>query len=81
MTVTRRGELIDTSASGACIGELALVDHGSRIGDGHGGYRSERSRTVATDFTASVREMPDLALAIMGTLARRLRAMDERMTP
>lgn len=32
-------------------------------------------------FTASVRELPDLSLAIMGTLARRLRAMDERLAP
>ena len=77
--VTRRGETIDTLGPGTCVGELALVDHGSRTATVTATTEMQVLVLSQPDFTASVRELPDLSLAVMGTLARRLRAMDERL--
>jgi CRP/FNR family transcriptional regulator, cyclic AMP receptor protein len=79
VTIERDGRLLETAGPGASFGELSMLD------------KRPRSATVTAesdvllgvigprDFDAALEEVPGLAKALLVSMARRLRAMDERL--
>jgi CRP/FNR family transcriptional regulator, cyclic AMP receptor protein len=86
MYVVRRGQVairlgnltLETIAEGGFLGEMALVDDRTRSATA---VAIEDCELVPIDerrFLFLIRETPFFALAVMRTMARRLRAMNER---
>jgi CRP/FNR family transcriptional regulator, cyclic AMP receptor protein len=86
MYVVRRGQVairlgnltLETIAEGGFLGEMALVDDRTRSATA---VAIEDCELVPVDerrFLFLIRETPFFALAVMRTMARRLRAMNER---
>jgi CRP/FNR family transcriptional regulator, cyclic AMP receptor protein len=86
MYVVRRGQVairlgnltLETIAEGGFLGEMALVDDRTRSATA---VVIEDCELVPIDerrFLFLIRETPFFALAVMRTMARRLRAMNER---
>jgi len=86
MYVVRRGQIairlgnltLETIAEGGFLGEMALVDDRTRSATA---VAIEDCELVPIDerrFLFLIRETPFFALAVMRTMARRLRAMNER---
>ncbi len=79
VTIERDGTLLEIAGPGASFGELSMLD------------KSPRTATVTAqtevllgiigprDFDTALETVPGLSKAIMVKLARRLRAMDERL--
>ena len=78
----RLGNLtLETIGEGGLLGEMALIDDSTRSASA---VVIEDCELVPIDerrFLFLVREMPFFALAVMRTMARRLRAMNERADP
>ena len=64
---------------GSCIGEVAVLDGGPRSATVTAVEPTETLVLPREDLLAAVREDPDLALALMSTLAARLRLADMRL--
>lgn len=86
MYVVRRGQVairlgnltVETVGEGGLLGEMALIDDSTRSASA---VVIEDRELVPIDerrFLFLVRETPFFALAVMRTMARRLRAMNER---
>ena len=86
MYVVRRGQIairlgnltLETIAEGGFLGEMALVDDRTRSATA---VAIEDCELVPIDerrFLFLIRETPFFALAVMRTMTRRLRAMNER---
>ena len=79
VTIERDGILLETAGPGASFGELSMLDHRPRTAT----VRAETDALLAVigprDFDAALAEVPGLAKALLVSMARRLRAMDERL--
>jgi CRP-like cAMP-binding protein len=76
--VRRNGKKVADVGPGACIGELALLDHGPRTAT----VTATTDLTVlvigAREFAAIVDEVPPIAHKLLRSLAERVRALDTK---
>jgi CRP/FNR family transcriptional regulator, cyclic AMP receptor protein len=79
VSIERDGEVLEQAGPGASFGELAMLDKGPRTAT----VRAVSDVTLAVigprDFDAALEEIPGLSKALLVSLARRLRSMDERL--
>ena len=64
---------------GACFGEIAALDGGPRSATVTAVEPTETLALLRTDLLDLMRSQPDVALALIGTLATRLRRIDARL--
>ena len=76
--VRRNGKKVADVGPGACIGELALLDHGPRTAT----ITATSDLTVlvigAREFAAIVDEVPPIAHKLLRSLAEKVRALDTK---
>ena len=79
VTIERDGQLLETAGPGASFGELAMLDKRPRSAT----VKAETDVILGVigprDFDAALEEVPGLAKALLVSMARRLRSMDERL--
>ena len=71
--ITIRGQLLDVIAPGGSFGEMALVDNSPRSATARARTDCQVAALDRARFEQLVRSSPDFALAVMKTLAHRLR--------
>lgn len=78
-TVKRGGRKVTTLGPGACVGELALLDHGPRTAT----VVADDDMTVfvlgAREFAGVLADVPALSRKIMAVLAERIRELDRKV--
>ncbi|MCW5773611.1 MAG: cyclic nucleotide-binding domain-containing protein [Rhodospirillaceae bacterium] len=81
VTVMAKGRVVEEVGEGGIFGEMAMIDDGPRSATVMAKTDCE---VVAVDerlFLVLVRQAPFFALDVMRTLVRRLRVMNEKLTP
>jgi CRP/FNR family transcriptional regulator, cyclic AMP receptor protein len=78
--VSRRGQAIATLGAGDFVGEMALLDGGARSATVVAREPMVLLVVGARELKPLLRAVPDLAEALLQTLASRLRAADEALT-
>ncbi len=71
--ITIRGQLLDVIAPGGSFGEMALVDNSPRSATARARSNCTLAAVDKTRFQKLIQSSPDFALAVMKTLAHRLR--------
>lgn len=71
--ITMRGQLLDVIAPGGSFGEMALVDNSPRSATARARTPCTLAAVDKTRFQQLIQSSPDFALAVMKTLAHRLR--------
>ncbi|MCU4186871.1 cyclic nucleotide-binding domain-containing protein [Acidiferrimicrobium sp. IK] len=74
--VTRGGRSLAVVGPGEVVGEMSLLDGEPRTATVTATTDLQVLVVDATDFNALLAEVPRLAFAILGTLARRIRTLD-----
>ncbi len=74
--VRRNDEKVATLGPGACVGELALLDHGPRTATVVAGTDLKVLVIGAREFAAIVDEVPPIAHKLLRSLASRIRDLD-----
>ena len=77
LDLQRGGRTFETAAAGAIVGEMAMIDKAPRSATA---IAKTRCRLMPIDdkrFEFMVHEIPQFAVGVMKTLARRLRAINE----
>ncbi|HSB59988.1 MAG TPA: cyclic nucleotide-binding domain-containing protein [Methyloceanibacter sp.] len=77
VTVERNGKVMETLGGGGIFGEMALIDGSSRSATVRAKTDCEVAPINEKSFLFLVHETPFFAVAVMRTLADRLRRMDE----
>jgi CRP/FNR family transcriptional regulator, cyclic AMP receptor protein len=78
VVIERNGNVLETVAEGGMFGEMALIDGSSRSATARAKTKCEVLPITEKDFLLLVDETPLFALAVMRTLADRLRRTNER---
>jgi CRP/FNR family transcriptional regulator, cyclic AMP receptor protein len=76
--VRRNGRKIATLGPGACIGELALLDHGPRTATVTAGTDLTVLVLGAREFAGIIDEVPSISHKLMKALAGRIRELDAK---
>jgi CRP-like cAMP-binding protein len=76
--VTRHGTIYDDVSGGGIVGELAIVDEGTRSASVRAATGAVLVKVDIPGFLALVEHEPEFALTVMGVMARRLRLMNDR---
>ena len=77
MTIERNGKVMETLGGGGIFGEMALIDGSPRSATVRAKTDCEVAPINEKSFLFLVHETPFFAVAVMRTLADRLRRMDE----
>ena len=77
VTIERGGRVMETLGSGGVFGEMALIDGSPRSATVRAKTDCEVAPINEKTFLFLVHETPFFAIAMMRTLADRLRRMDE----
>jgi CRP-like cAMP-binding protein len=77
--VRRNGKKVATLTSGACVGELALLDHGPRTASVVAASDLKVLVIGAREFSAIVDEIPPIAHKLLRALASRVRDLDTQI--
>ena len=72
------GEIYDTVGEGGVVGELAIVDEGTRSASVRANSQAELIRVDIPGFLSLVASEPAFSLAVMRVMSRRLRSMNVR---
>ena len=75
--VERDGKIVETLSSGGIFGEMALIDGSPRAATARAKTACEVAPITEKTFLFLVHETPFFAIAVMRTLADRLRRMDQ----
>jgi CRP/FNR family transcriptional regulator, cyclic AMP receptor protein len=78
VAIEKNGRTIETLAPGGIFGEMALIDGSPRSAAARAKTECEVAPVTEKTFLFLVHETPFFAIAVMRTLADRLRRMDER---
>jgi CRP-like cAMP-binding protein len=78
-TVKRNGRKVATLGSGDSIGELALLDHGTRTATVVADTPMTLLVLSAREFSGVIDEVPGLAQKLMAGLALRVRELDKQI--
>jgi CRP-like cAMP-binding protein len=73
ISVQVRGVEVNQIAEGECIGEMALLDHAPRSATCIACDKAELLKISASDFETVLRSQPSVVLALLRTIAARLR--------
>jgi CRP-like cAMP-binding protein len=73
------GRVLETLSSGGIFGEMALIDGSPRVATARAKTACEVAPLSEKTFLFLVHETPFFAIAVMRTLAKRLRRMDEAL--
>jgi CRP-like cAMP-binding protein len=73
ISVQVKGVEVNQIAEGECIGEMALLDHAPRSATCIACDKAELLKISASDFETVLRSQPSVALALLRTIAARLR--------
>lgn len=76
--VRRNKKKVATLGAGACVGELALLDHGPRTATVVAGTDLKVLVIGAREFAAIVDEVPPIARKLLKALATRIRDLDTK---
>lgn len=76
--VRRNKKKVATLGAGACVGELALLDHGPRTATVVAGTDLKVLVIGAREFAAIVDEVPPIAHKLLKALATRIRDLDTK---
>lgn len=71
--ITSRGHLLDVIGPGGSFGEMALVDNGPRSATARARTDCKFAIVDKARFESLVRSTPEFAIAVMKTMAHRLR--------
>lgn len=77
-SVRRNGRKIATLGPGACIGELALLDHGPRTATVVADEQSDVLVLGPREFAAVLDDIPAINHKLLSALAARVRELDSR---
>lgn len=77
VAIERRGHVMETLSGGGIFGEMALIDGSPRSATVRARTDCEVAPINEKSFLFLVHETPYFAIAVMRTLAERLRRMDE----
>jgi CRP/FNR family transcriptional regulator, cyclic AMP receptor protein len=77
VVIERKGKVIETLAPGGIFGEMALIDGSPRSATARAKTACEVAPISEKSFLFLVHETPSFAIAVMRTLADRLRRMNE----
>lgn len=77
--IVREGRVIETIEPGGIVGELALIDDGSRSADAVARTTARLAPVSRERFAFLVQQTPFFALHVMRVLADRLRRTTERL--
>jgi CRP/FNR family transcriptional regulator, cyclic AMP receptor protein len=79
LRVVRGNAVYETLRAGGIVGEMGIVEEGSRRSASViAGTRAELFEIDTPKFLALVSEAPDFSLAVMRVMAQRLRVMNQR---
>ncbi len=78
--VTRKGVSLATLGQGSFFGETALLDHHRRSATVRAIEPTSCITLLRSDFIAELRANPDMAIAMLQMMSRRLRELDEKVT-
>jgi CRP-like cAMP-binding protein len=78
--VRRDGTKVAVVGAGECVGELALLDHQPRSASVVALEPMTLLVIPSTAFTALLDDAPGLSRKLLGSLARRIRDLDSRLT-
>ena len=73
------GRVLEVLTSGGIFGEMALIDGAARVATARAKTACEVAPISEKTFLFLVHETPFFAIAVMRTLAQRLRRMDEAL--
>jgi CRP/FNR family transcriptional regulator, cyclic AMP receptor protein len=76
--VRRNGRKVATLGPGACLGEMALLDHGPRTATVTAASDMKVLVLGAREFSAIVDEVPPIAHKLLKALAGRVRELDAK---
>ncbi|MEX2080918.1 MAG: cyclic nucleotide-binding domain-containing protein [Dehalococcoidia bacterium] len=76
---TRGGAQLATFKEGDFFGEMALLDNHRRSATIVAATDVKMIAISRWDFLSEVRDSPDMALALLETMSRRIRELDERL--
>jgi CRP/FNR family transcriptional regulator, cyclic AMP receptor protein len=76
--VVRNGRKVATLGPGACVGELALLDHGPRTATVTATSEVDLLVLGAREFAAILDEVPPIAHKLLTSLAARIRELDTK---
>lgn len=79
LTIEKGGKIMETVGPGGIFGEMALIDGSPRVATVRARTDCEVAPINEKIFLFLVHETPFFAIAVMRTLADRLRRMDEAM--
>jgi len=77
--VRRNGKKIATLGPGACVGELALLDHGPRTATVVAGTDITLLVMSAREFASIIEAVPPIGRKILKALASRVRELDSKI--
>jgi CRP/FNR family transcriptional regulator, cyclic AMP receptor protein len=77
VAISHQGHVVETLGGGGIFGEMALIDGSPRSATVRAKTDCEVVSITEKTFLFLVHETPYFAIAVMRTLARRLRHMDE----
>jgi len=77
VTIERDGKIIETLGAGGIFGEMALIDGSPRSANAHAKTDCVVAPINEKIFLFLVHETPYFAIAVMRTLAERLRRMNQ----
>ena len=78
-TVKRGNRKVATLGPGACIGELALLDHGPRTATVVADGPMDLFVLGAREFAGVLEDVPSLTRKVMSSLASRVRELDAKV--
>jgi CRP/FNR family cyclic AMP-dependent transcriptional regulator len=79
VTIERGGKVMETVPPGGIFGEMALIDGAPRSATARAKTECEVAPITEKSFLFLVHETPFFAIAVMRTLADRLRRLNERV--
>lgn len=78
--LTLRGEPLDIEKAGGVIGEMAMINSGTRNATAKALTSARLARLDHDQFKGFIRKNPEFSMHVMAVLANRLRAVDRYMS-